>query len=66
MTEWIDWKGGDCPVAPETRVWARLANHLARNGYVEDGPKSAGNWYWSWDGNLHPSTGHIIAYRIAQ
>lgn len=67
MTEnpWIEWKGGECPVAPETVVEtrfrdgaemaslrARCWSHERRDGLVRN------NWRHRGDGY------EIIAYRV--
>ena len=56
MSEWIEWKGGECPVPPETQVEVAI---LA--GPVE-GSAGAGGFYWAHHGTL----GDIIAYRIVE
>ena len=53
MTDWIEWKGGDCPVPPDTRVKVRF-----RNGTETTGP--AGWWVWML-GSLGVD---IVAYRV--
>lgn len=53
MSEWIDWKGGVCPVAREARVDVRL-----RNGRLSRGTA----WSFVWG---HDSDGtDIVAYRV--
>lgn len=39
MDEWIEWKGGECPVAPDEKVKIRWC------GGEEDGPYTAKNVY---------------------
>lgn len=50
---WIEWPGGDCPVAPTTLVDVKF-----RDGSGADGEPA--NW-WNWDAYYAP----IIAYRLA-
>lgn len=52
-SEWIEWKGGDCPVSPKT-----LVEYLLRDGYRNGEP--AGSLTWK-----HCGMGYdIVAYRI--
>lgn len=54
MSEWIEWSGGECPVAPETVVEIRVRDG---NPYPTD---TADKFYW-----LHGQLGSdIIAYRV--
>ena len=51
---WIEWRGGDCPVAPDTRVEVKF-----RDGIMDDEENAD---FWTW-----PHYGHgrnIIAYRV--
>jgi len=53
--EWIEWNGGECPVAPETRVEVKFHNEET-NGLCFA-------HYWDWndaDGDGY----EIIAYRV--
>lgn len=51
--EWIEWKGGDCPVDDEQRVEVKLRNGSLREEHAH---------YFIWD--HWESSGDIIAYRI--
>jgi hypothetical protein len=53
---WIEWSGGECPLADNTRHEVRF-----RDGSIEadDEPQT---WNWSEDG----VEGDIIAYRVVQ
>lgn len=55
-TDWIEWNGGECPVAPDTHHMVRFRDS---SEFEDDHPQS---WYWgrndTEDGN------DIIAYRI--
>lgn len=54
---WIEWGGGPCPVAPETKVQVRYRN--GRTSY----PCSA--WSFAWErGPLSVSDYAIVAYRV--
>lgn len=53
MTDWIEWKGGDCPVGDEEMV-----DVMFKNGVVTH--NSCG-WDWKEEGAYS-----IIAYRITE
>ncbi len=53
---WIEWNGGECPVAPLTRIEARIR---AGKTAIQD----AEDWNWS---HLPDCKGDIIAYRICK
>lgn len=56
--DWIEWKGGECPVAPDTLVVVRY-----RDGSKSDiGPQTALHWRWQHTGG----TGDIIAYKVVK
>ena len=57
MTDWIEWKGGECPVPPGTVVEVRF-----RNGN-SDPDSNAEWWTWDWDCDRE-STRDIVAYRV--
>jgi hypothetical protein len=62
--EWIEWKGGECPVSPDTRVHVRMRHLL----YPQDGRgvemtmtfRAGDIEGWQHEGNA----GDIIAYRV--
>lgn len=58
MTDWIEWRGGECPVDPDTRVdiWLRSGNQTA--GFL------ARTWGWRWDPSPARNDGDIVAYRV--
>jgi hypothetical protein len=58
MTDWIEWKGGECPVAPGTRVEVRF-----RSG-DSDPHCNAAWWGWKWMGRDLEDTYDIVAYRV--
>jgi len=51
---WIDWKGGECPVDPDTPVQVLLGCGLTPEGLAED---------YDWRHNEHPDCS-IIKYRV--
>lgn len=51
MSDWISWKGGECPVAPNTVVDVKYNTEIIRT-YI------AGEFNWRYHG--------IIAYRLAE
>lgn len=56
MSEWTEWNGGECPVAPDTQVDVQW-----RQGIKELGGK-AGNLYWGRDDKHYD----IVAYRVVK
>lgn len=52
---WIEWKGGACPVAPETPVQIKIRSSITTAGHLE-----AREYRWSHIG----SDGDIVAYRV--
>ncbi len=58
MSEWIEWKGGECPV-PGKKVSVMFRG--AGTG-AESGPGLAEVWDWEHDGEKF--NGEIVAYRI--
>ncbi|MCR4300823.1 MAG: DUF3310 domain-containing protein [Sulfuricaulis sp.] len=56
MSEWIEWAGGECPVAPETVV-----EYRQRDGYTNE--SRAGWLQWLRGGGIEPAY-TIVAYRI--
>jgi len=56
--DWIEWKGGECPVAPGTRVEVRF-----RSG-DSDPHCNAAWWGWKWMGRDLEDTYDIVAYRV--
>lgn len=53
---WIDWKGGDCPVAPDTIVTLKLFDDSVWHEYPAK--------EWNWHDTTHLD--HIIAYRVIE
>jgi hypothetical protein len=52
--EWIEWKGGECPVPEKTPIY--IKTHRT----AELGPWLAGAFRWSWEGVFSD----IIAYKV--
>lgn len=54
--KWIRWEGGDCPVAPETKVHVKFRdNAISKNYFARS---------WLWDrGNEEAD---IIAYKVVK
>ena len=71
MTDWIEWTGGDCPVAKGTLVDVKYRDgrsargvtagtEWGESGHVSDNGKNAEGW-------SHDGIGaDIVAYRLAQ
>lgn len=55
---WIEWTGGECPVAPEALVRVRY-----RTGREKALASPARAFRWSWVARKIPSIRDIIAYR---
>ena len=58
QSDWIEWKGGKCPVPEGTRVDVRF-----RDGDIDE-DSMAGIWNWDWQPGPTPNAGDIIAYRV--
>lgn len=62
--EWIEWKGGECPVSDDVLVQVRIES-VCGNGYgesdVHPGMPKASEWRWA-----HEEHYNIIAYRICE
>lgn len=58
--DWIEWKGGICPLPTDVLIMTKL-----RNGWESNGPAMAG--YHRWDHGRTPDSplraNDIIAYR---
>lgn len=61
MSEWVEWKGGECPVGADVMVQCRLEQSGA--GWDME-IKAARDWSWQHYGHCVP--GNIIAYRIVE
>lgn len=58
---WIEWNGGECPVAPRCRV-----DTLHRNGYEVFGNSAGEAHVGRWGRGFFKHRHDIIAYRIAE
>jgi hypothetical protein len=57
MSAWIEWKGGECPVDPETKVRVELRDGTRDTGLARE-------FLWNHvDGRTAASRLDIIAYR---
>lgn len=57
---WIEWHGGDCPVAQMSVAEVRFRNNTVQMGI-------AGHWDWTHGNRTKPATGgDIIAYRVVK
>ena len=56
MSEWIEWKGGECPVAAGTRVQVRFGRGETSRAVT------AGRLDWAAGEDVYP----IIAYRVVE
>lgn len=66
MSDWIEWKGGECPVPKDTLVAVRLVHketgeEWERAGFEEAGHFDGLNW-WNGCGRRY----RITAYRIVK
>lgn len=57
MSDWIEWKGGACPVDGDAKVWLKF-----QGGGVDCTGPLARRFDWRHDGGLSD----IIAYRLAE
>jgi hypothetical protein len=55
--EWIEWNGGECPVAKGTPGAVKM-----RDGFISGFGSDLAAWDWTYDTEEDP--GDIIAYRI--
>ncbi len=55
MGDWIEWKGGECPVPPDTMV-----DVISRNGETNVGRAET----WWWPGGNTDDAWDIVAYRV--
>ena len=53
MTEWIEWKGGECPVGD---------NELVEIMFSRGGTAIGSNFHWYW--HLNGAGGDIVKYRL--
>lgn len=68
--EWIEWSGGECPVALDALVLTRRwADRPGGEMYEDERPEPAG--WWRGDGDIGTNNwlcdeadGRIIAYRV--
>lgn len=58
MSDWIEWNGGECPVADGTLVDVKL-----RADVIVEQELAAG---WFWEHGLVHDDGDIIAYRVVK
>lgn len=66
MSEWIEWSGGDSPVADDVEVEIRWFNDHPGRGIVESKGR-ADDFFWQLYGRPgDPFYGDIIAYRVVQ
>ena len=55
MSEWIEWKGGECPVSDNTRVDIKFRDETVFKDEI------VGDWIW----DHYQSGGDIVAYRVS-
>jgi hypothetical protein len=60
MSDWIEWKGGECPVSDGTLVDVRF-----RGGCVPRRDR-AGAWRWNLANENETPDADIVAYRLAE
>jgi hypothetical protein len=58
--EWIEWKGGDCPVPPETVVDFLTKGETPTCHWAAPGPAGDLRWSHIFEG----SGGDILAYKV--
>ena len=62
MADWIEWKGGECPVPPGTIVQIQYADET-RERASKTSRVRADRFLDSWR-HEHPHSLNIIAYRV--
>jgi len=55
-SDWIDWKGGECPVQGNPAVEVRLMNGTVSSAWLAKG--------WVWEHGVLSPGADIIAYRV--
>ncbi|MAF05937.1 MULTISPECIES: hypothetical protein [unclassified Herbaspirillum] len=58
MSEWIEWKGGECPVDGETIVQVGFRDGIEMQGERAD--------FWDWSHARRRSFADIVAYRVVK
>lgn len=72
MTEqdgWIEWHGGECPVATETLVLVQLRDDSSQKSIERnERPSPASGWVWSvpCSEGVGSTWDDIIAYRVVK
>lgn len=64
---WIDFAGGECPVAPDTKVHYRTAEEMRHeNPSISDDAegREASTIRWAWKENPSGWDDNIVAYRV--
>jgi len=59
---WIEWNGGECPLAPETRVQWQIACETREEASKAQVVRQAQHLWWGRGEDWVP--GQLIAYRI--
>ena len=54
--DWIEWKGGECPVQENTAIEVKLRNGTVSSAWLAKG--------WVWEHGILSPRADIIAYRI--
>ncbi len=69
MSEWIEWKGGECPVDRKVIVDVRHKDGTYTKGVeagdaIDDDPRYGFDWWQHSDTAKDNSHGFITAYRV--
>ena len=54
MNQFIEWKGGECPLEPDTKVEIKMVS-----GYIDGG--RARDYDWN---HIEGDEGNIVGYRV--
>lgn len=66
MTDWIEWKGGECPVGKRVQVNVKFRGDGPGDS-AWDHPETAGSLRWDHrKANGYAGDGDIIAYRVVK
>lgn len=60
--DWIEWRGGECPVEPSEIVDTRKRNGDIAYGFTADNRPITGCWDRAWRSRRTD----IVAYRVVQ
>lgn len=63
VSEWVEWKGGECPVPPRTLVQVQCEFESFKD--EDQAPRFAKAWDWQYD-DICDGVMNIVAYRVVE